>query len=183
MMPGVTSLGRVQTASGTFGAGFSLSSAGTIIVDPATGVLLEAQDIKDQAFAGLGRNYLSPQISQGGLSYSVAIRRFDPIGTPTVSPLPAGVSPPAGFGSSGTITATANPGVTNAEIGALYDSQIQPAYGKAGLLDPSISATTNTTVWVFQFNESQAQVQGFARILNSSGLFSSVVVSPGNPSL
>jgi hypothetical protein len=180
LMPGVTSLGNIETTSGRSGAGFSLGSAGEVIVDPATGALLEAQNIRDQAFIGLGRNYLSPQVSQDGSSGSIDIRQFVPIEAPTVAPLPSGVTPPAGFGSSGTITATAKPGVTAAQIRTFYDSQIQPVWGKASV---SLNNMLATPVVTFEFNESQAQVQGFASLLNSSGLFVSVVVAPGNPSL
>jgi len=183
LMPGVTALGNVKTNTGDTGAGFSVGTSpkkSTIIVDPKSGTLLEAENIQDpNIFTGLGTTFLAPpptpSIETEGGSYDVTIVRLNPIGEPTISPVPADLEPAPPFGSSGTITATTKVGVTWEQIEALQP-QLQE-YGKA-LNNSSTSPTTNTLVYVFSFNGGEAQVNGYAKVLNASGLFSSVMVQP-----
>ena len=182
LMPDITSLGTKTASSGATGTGFSVSGSSlksTIIVDPKTGELLEATNIPDQsALQGFGRSYLAPpptpSIGTEGGSYQIVIKEYVPVGIPTIAPLPAGLQPPTPLGSSGTVTATAKPGVTSAQIQAV-DSQIQQQYGKAGI-DPSTAPGSGDIVWTFEFNQSRSQIEGYARILNASGLFTSVVI-------
>jgi hypothetical protein len=173
-LPGVTDLGQMRTSEGQSGIGFSIHAdlrASVLIVDPSTGALLEASNIPDQqAFAGFGASYSPPNLSVSG---SIFIQRLDPISAPTVSNLPAGLSPPLPLGSSGTVTATTNPGVTNAQVEAL-EPQLQSAWGKAGI--DSTEVSNGVSVYTYSFNGSQDQINGYAAILRSSGLFSSVAV-------
>jgi hypothetical protein len=98
MIPGMDMLGSMTTHEGAVGLGFAggPGSSGTvIIVDPATGSLLEVQDIQSPlAFGGLGPSYLAPAAPPGtaptpgigteGGSYGATIEWLDPVGTPTV---------------------------------------------------------------------------------------------------
>jgi hypothetical protein len=183
-MPGVAFLGQLTTHTGASGVGFSVPSEpgrSVIIVNPSTGALMEAQNIPDQnAFAGFGSTYLAPpptpSLQTEGGSYEVTIQRLDPIGRPTVVPLPANLSAPLPLGSSGTITATAKVGVTSAQILAL-EPQLQ-TYGKAGS-SQSTSPVTNALITVYSFNGSAEQILDYAKVLNESGLFTSVVTHQG----
>ena len=178
LMPDITNSGTMKTASGASGVGFSVSGGSlksTIVVNPKTGELLEATNIPDQtALQGFGTAYLSPSVQTGGGSYQIVIKEYVPVGEPSLAPLPAGLQPPLPLGSSGTVTATAKPGVTSTQIQEV-DSQIQQQYGKAGI-DPSTAPGSGDIVWTFEFNQSKNQIEGYARILNASGLFSSVVI-------
>ena len=182
LMPDIASSGATKTTSGASGVGFSVSGGSlksTIVVNPKTGELLEATNVPDQtALQGFGTAYLAlpptPSIQTEGGSYQIVIKEYVPVGEPSIAPLPAGLQPPLPLGSSGTIKATAKPGVTSAQIQAV-DSQIQQQYGKAGI-DPSTAPGSADIVWTFEFNQSRSQIEGYARILNASGLFSSVAI-------
>jgi hypothetical protein len=177
-LQGVTDLGQRTTASGQVGVAFSVPSSprtSVLIIDPSTGALLEVHNIPDQqAFTGFGGSYLPTTLPpSGGISYSVSIQQLDPISAPTVSQLPAGLTPPLPLGSSGTVTATTNPGVTDTQVFEL-SPQLQSAWGKAGV--SSTTAADGATVYTYSFNGSQDQINGYATILRNSGLFSSVTI-------
>ena len=93
-IPGIQNLGSVRTHSGGMGAGFSAATSSgvtTIVVDPATGALLEAQNVADQSLLNvLAIHYLSPHqvagqgIGSVGGSYGATILWLDPVGKPMV---------------------------------------------------------------------------------------------------
>jgi hypothetical protein len=178
-MGGVTLLGQAQTSTGAIGVGFSVPSAGSqpsvAVIDPATGALLEARNVPDpEAYDGFGRSYLPASFNQS-IGYDITISVFDPLGSPAIAPLPAGLTPPLPPGSSGTIVATTKPGVTAQQVYAFDDQALQP-FGKAGVaLAPGSNGTFQFT---FLFTGSASQVQQYDQALHTSGLFSSVVLGP-----
>jgi len=102
-MPGLKALGQLTTHSGATGLGFagtSFEGETTLIVDPATGALLEARNVAAPLlFQGLGRGYLAPpptpSIGTEGGSDQITLQWLDPEGSPAVvgpSALPAGLS-------------------------------------------------------------------------------------------
>lgn len=102
-MPGLKALGQLTTHSGATGLGFagaSFEGETTLIVDPATGDLLEARNVAAPLlFQGLGRGYLAPpptpSIGTEGGSDQITIQWLDPAGPAALvgpSALPAGLS-------------------------------------------------------------------------------------------
>jgi hypothetical protein len=102
-MPGIKDLGQLTTHSGATGLGFagnSFEGETTLIVDQATGALLEARNVAAPIlFQGLGRGYLAPpptpSIGIEGGSNQITLQWLDPEGPPAVvgpSALPAGLS-------------------------------------------------------------------------------------------
>ncbi len=102
-MPGLKALGQLTTHSGATGLGFagtSFEGETTLIVDQATGALLEARNVAAPLlFQGLGRGYLAPpptpSIGTEGGSYQITLQWLDPEGPPALvgpSALPAGLS-------------------------------------------------------------------------------------------
>jgi len=102
-MPGLKALGQLTTHSGATGLGFagtSFEGETTLIVDPATGALLEARNVvAPLLFWGLGRGYLAPpptpSIGTEGGSYQITLQWLDPEGPPALvgsNALPAGLS-------------------------------------------------------------------------------------------
>ena len=102
-MPGIKDLGQLTTHSGATGLGFagnSFEGETTLIVDQATGALLEARNVAAPIlFQGLGRGYLAPpptpSIGTEGGSDQITLQWLDPEGPPAVvgpSALPAGLS-------------------------------------------------------------------------------------------
>ena len=120
LIPGVTGLGDVTTHSGAAGQGFSFGDT-TIIVDPATGTLLEARNIEDSAsITTLAGEYLGPGPLQVA-SYDATIQWIDPVGAPVVvgiDSLPSDVPLE--------IFATVKAGVTQDQVFAL-GSQLKDA--------------------------------------------------------
>ena len=157
-LQGVTDLGQMRTSQSQTGIGFSIhgdSRTSVLIVDPSTGALLEARNIPDQqAFAGFGASCSPANLSVAG---SIFLQQLDPISAPAVSHLPAGLSPPLPLGSSGTVTATTKPGVTDAQVGAL-EPQLQSAWGKAGINTTELA--NGVTVYTYSFNGLQDQING-----------------------
>jgi hypothetical protein len=102
-MPGIKALGQLTTHSGATGLGFagtSFEGETTLIVDQASGALLEARNVAAPLlFQGLGRGYLAPpptpSIGTEGGSYQITLQWLDPEGPPDLvgpSALPAGLS-------------------------------------------------------------------------------------------
>jgi hypothetical protein len=102
-MPGLKALGQLTTHSGATGLGFagtSFEGETTLIVDPATGALLEARNVAAPLlFQGLDRAYFAPpptpSIGTVGGSDQITLQWLDPEGPPALvgpSALPAGLS-------------------------------------------------------------------------------------------
>jgi len=102
-MPGLRTLGRLTTHSGASGLGFagtSFEGETTLIVDPATGALLEARNVAAPLlFQGLDGGYFAPpptpSIGTVGGSDNFTLQWLDPGGPPALvgsNALPAGLS-------------------------------------------------------------------------------------------
>jgi hypothetical protein len=89
LLPGVMSIGTTTTHSGQTGVGFALSSQNgqtTIVVDPATGALIEIRNLEDSsALTSLAEHY----VGKGPLqitSYGAQLQWLDPVGQPQLVP-------------------------------------------------------------------------------------------------
>jgi hypothetical protein len=102
-MPDLKALGQLTTHSGATGLGFagpSFEGETTLIVDQATGALLEARNVAAPLlFQGFGQEYLAPpptpSIGTEGGSDQITLQWLDPDGSPAVvgpGALPAGLS-------------------------------------------------------------------------------------------
>ena len=102
-MPGLRALGQLTTHSGATGLGFagnSFPGETILIVDPATGALLEARNVvAPYLFEAIERGYLAPpstpSIGTVGGSDQITLQWLDPEGPPTLvgsNALPAGLS-------------------------------------------------------------------------------------------
>jgi hypothetical protein len=102
-MPGIRALGQLTTHSGATGLGFAANSfpgETILIVDQATGALLEARNVVAPfLFEGIGRGYLAPpptpSIGTEGGSDQITLQWLDPEGSPALvgsNALPAGLS-------------------------------------------------------------------------------------------
>jgi hypothetical protein len=178
MMSGIRSLGTVKTHTGLNGKGFSAetsSGQSTIVVDPASGTLLEARDLHDQAlFSAIAESYVT--------------RWLDPLGMTTVvnnQTLPASTDV--------AIFATAQTSATysqlNAFIGEL-DTRLGRPLGGFTYSGPSVqvenqhappptSADGNTVragaTMQWTFGTASQQLQQYLTALRSSGMFVSVI--------
>jgi hypothetical protein len=175
LLPGVTALGPMMTHDGQRGQGFASgpgTGQSTIVVDPATGQLLEVQGLDDSdSLTSIAGNYLG----SGSLmvtSYGAHLQWLDPIGSPSVkssSDLPAGLPI--------YVLATMKPGLT-------YDQALQPVRQLArpyfsyftsdasSVSDPSNPNSPALFEW--SFAGPAPIVNDFIQMLQSSGMFASV---------
>jgi hypothetical protein len=194
IIPGVHSLGPTTAHSGRTGVGFSAvttSGTTTIIVNPATGAVLEARNVADQAtFDVLSTHYLgSPRgIGMQGGSYGATDLWLDPVGEPTI------VGPVTQMTEGdAAIYTIAEPGVTLEQVDKL-SKMLQHQFGGIGVSQGSASsailnnphvppATTPngqiinigaTDTWMF--SGTAQQVRGSLEALRASGLFVTILV-------
>lgn len=206
LIPGIHILGSMASHSGQGGIGFSGGSiVGTsvIIVDPATGALLEARNVQSPSdFLGLGPSYVAPPptpsiLTQGGGSKMI-IQWVDPIGSPTVvssSSVPPGISVPAPVIYAGTIVATAKLDSTHSQLTALASQLIErfgdsvsywytpSAKDAAAMAVPPATIARGTAgtpaVMSWDFG-STSQTRSYLAALKASGLFTSLRVTYGS---
>jgi hypothetical protein len=190
LMPGIHALGETATHTGSTGLGFdvpsdTLADATSIVVDPATGALLEARNLW-----AIGPNdpfnaFVAPQSpfeKEGGTLHNV-IQWLDPIGSANVvetSALPSALAQEVGPLPTALITATANPGASTQAIDAL-ESQVLTRFNspKTGAGIDSYEHTS-PEVLTFTFFGPASQVDAVAQALRSSNLFASVAVDNGD---
>jgi hypothetical protein len=175
LLPGVTALGPITTHDGQRGQGFASgpgSGQSTMVVDPATGQLLEVQGLDDSgSLTSIAGNYLGsgpPRVT----SYGAQLQWLDPIGSPSVkssSDLPQGLPI--------YVLATMKPGLT-------YDQALQPVHQLAepyfsyftsdasSVSDPSNPNSPALFEW--SFARPAPVVNDFIQMLQTSGMFASV---------
>jgi hypothetical protein len=175
LLPGVTALGPTTTHDGQAGQGFASGPGGgqsTIVVDPATGRLLEVRSLDDSdSLSSIAVNYLGsgPMMVD---EYSDQLQWLDPIGSPSViglSDLPAG-SPVYVF-------ATTKPGVSYSQAMTSAHDLAQPYFRffksiQSQMADPSNPNSPGVFQW--SFSGPGPMVNRFMHTLRASGLFSSV---------
>ena len=191
---GVDALGPVTSHSGSTGSGFSAvttSGTTTIVVDPATGTLLEARNVADQTmFDVLSTHYLGSDqgIGSHGGSYGATVLWLDPIGEPSV----VGPVTQVADGDAAIYT-IAEPGVTLEQVSALSKmlqqqfggiASVQGSASSAILNNPHVPPATTpngqiinigaTNTWMF-IGSSQ-QVRDSLDALQASGLFVTILV-------
>ncbi len=190
LMPGIHALGETATHTGSTGLGFdapngTLPDATTIVVDPASGDLLEARNLWTIGPNDPFQAFVAPQSpvqKEGGTMRNV-IQWLDPIGSASVvetSALPPALAQQAGPLPTALITATASPGASAQAIGALQ-TQVLNQYNSpttGGGIDSE--EQTSPEVLTFTFFGPVSQVDAVAQALRSSNLFDSVVVDYGD---
>ena len=199
LMPDVSALGSTTTHSGASGLGFSGDSGSgksVIVVDQATGALLEARNLQSPiVFQGLGGSYLppppTPSIGTEGGSYGTVIQWLDPIGTPRiVDSLPTGLSLSEPVPVAASIKAVANPNVSHAQLEYLstllsqrFGAYVGYGYASPALSPPRDGATPTTTPSgpvvntgaVVEYDlGSVAKMHQYAQAMRASGLFASI---------
>jgi hypothetical protein len=175
LLPGVTALGPTTTHDGESGQGFA-SGPGkgqtTIVVDPATGQLLEVRGLDDSdSLSSIASSYLG-----GGpmlvTEYSAQLQWLDPIGSPTViglTDLPAGLPV--------YVFATTKPGLSYNDALTAVHNLAQPYFryftsDESENSDPSSPSSPDVFQWSFA-GPGQI-VDQFMQTLRASGLFASV---------
>jgi hypothetical protein len=195
MLPGIARLGETNTHSGTSGLGFAANSVlgrSVIVLDSATGALLEAQNVEDQGpFTSLESSYLAPTpgIGTEGGTFRVIIQWLDPIGSPSVvgrDSFPPGLNPsPSPVRVAGTIIAAdANVGVTYEQLETL-ETQLKLLYGQPASQAYShsqLNPEDHPTALTLLLTGPESQVSNYVAALKASGLFFSVVVRQGDSS-
>jgi hypothetical protein len=199
LIPDVSALGSTTTHSGANGLGFSGDSGAgksVLVVDPATGALLEARNLQSPiVFQGLGPSYLAPpptpSIGTEGGSYGTVIQWLDPIGTPRiVNSLPAGLSLSEPVPVAAAIKAVASLNVSYTQLEYLstllsqrFGGYVGYGYASPALSQPRDGATRTTTPSgpavhtgaVVEYDlGSAAKMHQYAQAMRASGLFASI---------
>jgi hypothetical protein len=182
MLPGVRSLGLLTTHSGGTGVGFAGESnvgRSVIIIDPSTGMLLEARNVALPVNAEpVTSGYRSPAsnspIAREGGSYGATVKWIDLIGTPTVvdSP-PAGIAVPQPEVPLAGIEATARPHVTLLQAYSVERRLPQRGFLGAGTAPPTHA--DGSIIFEFDFS-SPSPIGGWVVGLKASDLFSTIEV-------
>jgi hypothetical protein len=176
LLPGVASIGTTTTHSGLTGVGFAVSSPNgqsAIVVDPATGALIEIRNLEDSsALTSLAEHY----VGNGPLqvtSYGAQLQWLDPVGQPQLVPqsdLPADVPV--------SIYAVAKSGDSQ-QMFALGQS-LQQQFGgpSAGGSGSSEGATGpgSPGAMEWSFVSKDAQFNQYLAAIKASGLFSQIDV-------
>ena len=176
LLPGVASIGTTTTHSGQTGVGFAVSSPNgqtAIVVDPATGALIEIRNLEDSsALTSLAEHY----VGKGPLqvtSYSAQLQWLDPVGQPQLVPqsdLPADVPV--------SIYAVAKSG-DSSQMFALGQSLQQqfggPSAGGSGSAEGATGpGSPGAMEWSFESKD--AQFNQYLASVKASGLFSQIDV-------
>jgi hypothetical protein len=164
----------LSTHAGQVGIGFSGSSPigkETLILDPQTGRLLEAQNIVDDlaipSHAFMGRAVYNPPTAR--------VEWFDPTGISTVvdsSAVPAGLTALLGMPPGSRIEMIVKPGRLNEVDSLAFDKRyLQGLASQSGFGEPGPNGFQKDIL----FYGSQAQEDALVTRLQQTGLFSSVI--------
>ena len=181
LLPGIQALGSTTSQTGSTGLGFETAGSKLfgptiIVVDPATGALLEARNlalpynpISDFVPFNLGTHGVSAAGSK--------IQWLDPIGSPTVvdtASIPPFLrpNPPP----TAVIVAIGKRGVSAIPLNDLQGE----LYARFGASAAGYSAATGGGIMTFTFDGPRSQVQNCAKALRHSDLIASVKVNYGD---
>jgi hypothetical protein len=189
LIPGIEKLGDVTTHTGAMGLGFAADTAGgrsAIVVNPMTGALLEVRNIPDEnALMGWEIGYLAPgtsSIGRAGGGYSITIEWLDPTSALSIvgsDSLPAGIKPPQIDQVTGSMLATAKPGLSISQLTVLESrlrKRFDSKHSSVGFA-PTPPATNAGAKVIIDVVGARSQVTEVATAVRASGLFSSVVVA------
>jgi hypothetical protein len=176
LLPGVTSIGTTTTQSGQTGVGFAVSSPNgqaAIVVDPATGALIEIRNLEDSsALTSLAEHYVGTGPLQV-TSYGAQLQWLDPVGQPQLVPqsdLPSNVPV--------SIYAVAKSGDSN-QMFALGQSLEQqfggPSAGGSGSSEGATGPGSPGAI-EWSFVSKDAQFNQYLAAVKASGLFSQIDV-------
>jgi len=189
LLPGVESLGRMTAHSGRSGLGFTSGTVASldpktgdakavfpspvVLLDPATGALLEARNFSIPVLASAAQDFVgSPAaaVYTQGVSYGVSTQWIDPVSSPPVveqSALPGWISE---FHS---IEVVGRPDVD----GQALADVINPYLGSGNsAFDGWNSPTPSQTTFEITITNPTTSVSTIVAALNASGLCQSVVV-------
>ena len=182
LLPGIHALGSTTTQTGSTGLGFETAGSKLfgptiIVVDPATGALLEARNlalpynpISDFVPFNLGTHGVSAAGSK--------IQWLDPIGSPAVvdtASIPTFLSPNPP--PTAVIVAIGKRGVSAIPLNDLQ-GELYARFGASG--DSGYAAATGGGIMTFTFDGPRSQVQNYAKALRHSDLIASVKVNYGD---
>jgi hypothetical protein len=177
LLPGVTSIGTTTTHSGQTGVGFAVASPNgqaAIVVDPATGALIEIRNLEDSsALTSLAEHYVGSTGPLQVTSYGTQLQWLDPVGQPQLVPqsdLPSDVPV--------SIYAVAKSGDSN-QMFALGQSLQQqfggPSAGGSGSSEGATGPGSPGAI-EWSFVSKDAQFSRYLAAVNASGLFSQIDV-------
>jgi hypothetical protein len=188
LLPGVISLGEMTAHSGQRGLAFSTENEAvvdpktgavtsnvpspTVLLDSATGALLEARNFSIPVLQSAARDFVgSPTapVYTEGVSYGISTQWIDPVGASEVVPeasLPAWI---AGFH---VIEAVGNPNVDPQTM----VNQLNRYVGTGNSLFSAPLPTPSQTTFDLTIPDTGTDVGTVVASLNASGLFQSVVI-------
>lgn len=177
LLPGVTSIGTTTTHNGQTGVGFAVASPNgqaAIVVDPATGALIEIRNLEDSsALTSLAEHYVGGAGPFRVTNYATQLQWLDPVGQPQLVPqsaLPSNVPV--------SIYAVAKSGDSN-QMFALDQSLQQqfggPSAGGSGSSEGA-SGPGSPGAIEWSFVSKDAQFNQYLAEVNASGLFSEIDV-------
>jgi hypothetical protein len=182
LLPGIHALGSTTSQTGSTGLGFETAGSKLfgptiIVVDPATGALLEARNL------ALPYNPISDfvpfELGTHGVSAAGSkIQWLDPIGAPTVvdtASIPPFLSPRPP--PTAVIVAIGKRGVSAIPLNDLQ-GELYARFGASG--DSGYAASTGGGIMTFTFDGPRSQVQNYAKALRHSDLIASVKVNYGD---
>jgi hypothetical protein len=182
LLPGIQALGSTTSQTGSTGLGFETAGSKLfgptiIVVDPATGALLEARNL---ALPSIPITDFVPNdvLTHGVSAAGSKIQWLDPIDSPTVvgtASIPPFLSPRPP--PTAVIVAIGKRGISAIPLNDLQGE----LYARFGLSGASgYAAATGGGIMTFTFDGPQSQVQDYAKALRHSDLIASVKVNYGD---
>jgi hypothetical protein len=188
LLPGVIDLGDMQTHSGQTGLAFSVKrtvpsttggapvvatyEAPTVILDPTSGILLEARNYTIPLLTSVAQDFVSgpnAAVYTHGVSYGANTDWMDPVAPASVVDQ---TSLPSWTQTIHIIQAVPKATTTPAEAGNL----INPYLGN-GTFDEGVEdSTSHVNIHNITLAGSEAQAQSLVSVLVASGLFTSVTL-------
>jgi hypothetical protein len=182
LLPGIQALGSTTSQTGSTGLGFETAGSKLfgptiIVVDPATGALLEARNLALPSIPitdFVPNNVLTHGISAAGSK----IQWLDPIDSPTVvdtAAIPPFLSPRPP--PTAVIVAIGKRGVSAIPLSNLQ-GELYARFGASGA--SGYAAAASGGIMTFTFDGPRSQVQNYAKALRRSDLITSVKVNYGD---
>lgn len=183
LLPGVQALGSTTSQTGSTGLGFETAGSKRlgptiIVVDPATGALLEARNL-DSSPSDPISDFVPFNLGTHGVSAGGGkIQWLDPIGSPTVvdtASIPPFLSPRPP--PTAVIVAIGKRSVSAIPLNDLQ-GELYARFGASG--DSGYAAARGGGIMTFTFDGPRSQVQNYAKALRHSDLIASVKVNYGD---
>ncbi len=184
LLPGIQALGSTTSQTGSTGLGFETAGSKRIgptiiVVDPATGALLEARNLDSLPYNPFSDFVPNSVLTHGVSAAGSKIQWLDPIGSPTVvdtASIPPFLSPNPP--PTAVIVAIGKRGISAIPLNDLQGE----LYARFGASAAGYAAATGAGggIMTFTFDGPRSQVQNCAKALRHSDLIASVKVNYGD---